>query len=271
MLADEHDFAAMRHYTSFGFDDHTEYLRQMEGMLRDLAARHVHTTVALFDPAEYARFCSDTRLDPDTADSRTRYVARVAAVGATVTYEGQPVADLVAELLDAVEQQLTWESATTLLARAGDCPDCGSEIGRVAFTRASTLIRRLLETAGAGSHHLVCSVPTDGGSLIAALNAEVSETGRPRLIEAEALVFTTVLAAGIATRSPGGLVLRTSVRGMPDTLRGWTFQDGWPQPLTEAEVFAAYCTDVRTGEPIPPEHGVEYRAGFPLPQPEEKR
>ncbi|MGW7595555.1 hypothetical protein ACWGK9_41655, partial [Streptomyces rubiginosohelvolus] len=31
LLADERDFAAMRHYASFAFDDHGAYLREMEG------------------------------------------------------------------------------------------------------------------------------------------------------------------------------------------------------------------------------------------------
>ena len=66
LLADEQDFAAMRRYRTFAFDDHTDYLQQVEGLLRTLAAQGSHTTVALFDPEEYAEFCADTGLDPDT-------------------------------------------------------------------------------------------------------------------------------------------------------------------------------------------------------------
>jgi len=35
--------------------------------------------------------------------------------------------------------------------------------------------------------------------------------------------------------------------------------------MEAADVFAAYCTDLATGDPIPPEPGTDYRAGTPLP------
>ncbi|MBH5333762.1 hypothetical protein IHE55_02660 [Streptomyces pactum] len=276
LLADEADFAAMRRYTSFGFDDHRSYLRQAEGLLQDLAARELHTTVALFDPAEYAEYCADAGLDPDSPGSRTRYVAEVAAAGGTVPYTGQPVRDLLPELLRAVTRRATADTATGLLLRAGDCPDCGEDLGEAALRRAGLLLTRLLEAAGPGDHHLVCSVATRRGSLTAALSATVpagadGSAGPPLAGEEEALVFGTVLAAGIATGGPAGLVMRTSPDGRPDALRGWALDDdGWLRPLSEAEVFAAYCTDVFTGEPVPPEHGVEYRGGFPLPRPEQE-
>ena len=63
LLADEQDFAAMRRYRTFTFDDHTVYLQQVDGLLRTLAAQGMHTTVALFDPEEYAEFCAESGLD----------------------------------------------------------------------------------------------------------------------------------------------------------------------------------------------------------------
>lgn len=268
LLADEQDFAAMLGYATFPFDEHEAYLQEMEGLLRALSSQGVHTTVALFDPVEYEEFCEETRLDPDTPASRTRYVADVASAGATVPYEDQPIDQLVPKLIDEAERQATLECATTLLAGAGDCADCGQDIGHAAYARASQALMRLLEAVGPGTHHAVCSVPVDGEQLIAVLHAECSANGTVHLREAHAWVFCTVLAAGIATESPGGIVLRSSTAAGTDTVRGWSLRDGWPQPLTEAEVFAAYCTDACTGEPVPPEPGVDYRAGIPLPVPE---
>ena len=268
LLADEEDFAAMRRYASFVFDDHARYLREVDGLLRTLAAQGVHTTVALFDPVRYEEFCADTRIDPDTPASRTRFTAEVAAVGPAVAYQGQCVDDLIQGLLGAVEQQATWECAAALLARAGACGDCGDDIGRTAFDRASAALRKVLQVVGAGVHHLVCSVLADGATLVAVLRAEATGERPPELDECGAHVFRTVLACGIATRSAGGIVLRTTVPQAPDTVRGWALYDGRLRALSEAEVFTAYCTDAETGEPIPPEHGVEYRAGIPLPPPE---
>ncbi|MFS7880279.1 hypothetical protein ACEYXF_44115 [Streptomyces asiaticus] len=269
LLADERDFAAMRHYESFAFDDHGAYLREMEGLLKALAAKGVHTTVALFDPVAYEEFCADTRLDPDTAASRARYTAELAVAGGTVTYEGQPIARLVPRLIGVAEEQATWEYATALLSRVGHHGECRDDTtARAAFDRAGAALRAVVESVGPGVHHLVCSVPADGTSLVALLHADAREAGPPKLAEPSGLVFRTVLACGFALRGAGGLVLRTIVGDSPETVRGWALQDGWLRPLSEAEVFTAYCTDAETGEPIPPEHGVEYRAGIPLSRPE---
>ncbi|MET7900870.1 hypothetical protein ABZS86_05110, partial [Streptomyces sp. NPDC005355] len=140
LLADERDFTAMRRYASFAFDDHALYLRQMEGLLRALASQGVHTTIALFDPVAYEEYCADLRLDPDTSASRTRYTAELAAAGGSVPYEGQPIDRLVLRLIGVAEEQATWEYATALLSRAGDCGDCGDDIGRAALDRASAAL-----------------------------------------------------------------------------------------------------------------------------------
>ncbi|MFI8517906.1 hypothetical protein ACIGEZ_08805 [Streptomyces sp. NPDC085481] len=264
LLADEEDFTAMRQYETFAFDDHTRYLAQIEALLKTLAGQGGHTTVALFDPEDYAEYCADTGLDPDHPASRSRYTAERAATGPRVTYTGQPLDALVPLLIDTAVRRATWEYATMLLTEAGECADCGQDIGRASFDRASHLLLRLLDAAGPGTHHLVCSVPATDEQLLAVLHATREATGPARLDSSEGAEFVTVLATGIALDTPGGVVLRTSTPGAPDRLHGWRLHHGRLHPLSEAEVFDAYCTDARTGEPIAPEAGVDYRAGFPL-------
>ncbi|MFF8837958.1 hypothetical protein [Streptomyces sp. NPDC015130] len=267
LLADAQDFAAMRRYSTFAFDDHTTYLQQIEALLKSLATQGGHTTVTLFDPEEYEAYCADTAIDPDTPTSRSRFTAHLATTGARVTYTGQPLSTLLPELVDTAVRHATWEYATTVLATAGDCATCGKDIGRTAFDRATRLLNRLLEAAGPGPHHLVCSVPMGDDHLLAVLHA----AGAADLEGTEATEFTAVLAAGIALAAPGGLVLRTTDPDARDRLHGWRLTDGTLTPLTEAEVFAAYCTDARTGEPLSPEPGVDYNAGFPLaPDPDDE-
>jgi hypothetical protein len=95
------------------------------------------------------------------------------------------------------------------------------------------------------------------------------------VVESDALTCVTVLAAGFATSASGGVVLRTlppdgsagTGTGRAETVRGWAIAHGWLAPLTAAEVFDAYCTDARTGEPVPPEPGVSHLPGHPLPPP----
>ncbi|MGW1725362.1 hypothetical protein ACWCQK_20805 [Streptomyces sp. NPDC002306] len=258
LLTDEHDFHAMRHYRSFTFDDHTTYLEQVETLLKTRAAEGNHTTIALFDPQDYAEYCTAGGLDPDTPSSRTRFTAELAATGPTVAYEGQPLSDLVPDLVDEAVRQATWEYATTLLARLGACASCGEDIGRAAFTNASNLLARILDTAPPGDRHLVCSVSGTPETLAAVLHADDDIDGTAQLDEVEALEFTTVLALGIATHSPGGLVMRTSAPGSPDRIYGWRLRGDGLAPLTAGEVFDAYCTDVENGDLISPESDVDY-------------
>ncbi|MGW7432474.1 hypothetical protein ACWGIN_23370 [Streptomyces sp. NPDC054861] len=264
LLADEDDFAAMRHYATFRSDDHPAYLRQVESLLKELATRGGHTTVALFDPEEYAAYCDETGLDPDRPDSRSRYTAERAVTGARVPYTGQSMTDLVPTLIDTAVHRATWEYATMLLADTGECATCGEDIGRAAFDRASHLLVRLLEAAGPGTHHLVCSVPAADEQLLALLHTTRDERGPARFDSAEGAQFVTVLATGIALGAPGGVVLRTTAPGARDRLHGWRLTQGSLLPLSEAEVFNAYCTDARTGEPIAPEPHADYHAGFDL-------
>ncbi|MFI2781508.1 hypothetical protein [Streptomyces sp. ALB3] len=264
LLVDPEDFAAMRGYRSFSFEDHSVYLRQVESLLRTLAAQGVHTTVALFDPEDYAEFCAESGLDPDDRTSRSRFTAEIAAAGATVAYTGQSIDTLIPLLVSRAVRRATWEYATMLLTGLGDCADCGQDIGRAAFDRASHLLMRLLDTAGPGTHHLVCSVPTESEQLLAVLHT-TRDTDRPAGLEpSEGAEFATVLAAGVALETQGGVVLRTTAPGTPDRVHGWRLHRGGLLPLTAGEVFSAYCTDADTGEPVSPESGVEYCAGFDI-------
>ncbi|MGW1373698.1 hypothetical protein ACWD6P_05375 [Streptomyces sp. NPDC002446] len=277
VLADEQDFSAMRRYRTFPFDDHASYLQQMETLLRTLAAQGVLTTISLFDPAAYEKYCADLALDPDRPESRSRYTAAAARTGATVTYEGEPLSQLLPLLVQEADRQAAWKHAARLLAHIGRCDDCGTDLAPAAFARAGQALQQLLETLGSGTHHLVCSVAAAEPPLLAVLHATTRDDAPPRLTDSEALVFSTVLATGLALRTPGGIVTRTTAdptnptgaTGTPprDTVRGWSLNDSWLRPLSTAEVFTAYCTDADSGDPIPPEPGVEYAPGLPLTPP----
>ncbi|MEU0218263.1 hypothetical protein ABZ281_25535 [Streptomyces sp. NPDC006265] len=259
LLTDEHDFRAMRRYRTFTFADHETYLKQVESLLRTRALQGSHTTVALFDPEEYAEFCTQKGLDPDNPSSRTRFTAQIAATGPTLPYDGRPLSDLVPALVDEAVRQATWEYATALLARLGACTSCGEDLGRAAFTRAAGLLVRILDTAPPGNRHLVCSVTGPPETLIAALH--IGDDGAAlELDETEALEFTTVLALGLATESPGGLVIRASAPDTPDRVYGWRMRAYGLEPLTAGEVFDAYCTDIESGDLISPESNVDYCA-----------
>ncbi len=255
LLTDEQDFTAMRRYRTFTFDDHESYLRQVEAVLRIRASEGGHTTVTLFDPEEYAEFCDETGLEPDTPASRTRYTAELATTGPVLPYEGQTIDELVPDLIDEAVRQATWHYASTVLTGLGPCATCGEDIGRAAFARAADLLLRILDTADPGEHHLVCSASAAPETLVAVLQADDDVHGETRLDETEALEFTTVLAFGIATQSAGGLVMRTSSPGTTDRVYGWRLRGEGLRPLTAAEVFDAYCTDIESGDIVAPCRG----------------
>ncbi|MFI5945455.1 hypothetical protein ACIBCB_35160 [Streptomyces uncialis] len=260
LLADEADFTAMRRYRTFTFDDHDTYLDQIEAVLRTRTDQGRHTTLTLFDPDQYAAYCTRHGIEPDARASRTRFTAELAATGPTVPYEGQPLAELLPDLVDEAARQATWEYATHVLARAGECASCGEDIGRASFVRASDLLLRILRAARPGSHHLVCSVDTPAEPLLGTLTAHSDETGITEIDETEAVELATVLAAGLAAGSPGGLVMRTTTQDQDDRVHGWRLSGDGLAPLTAAEVFDAYCTDALTGELVSPESGVDYCA-----------
>src|SRR5262245_36503242 len=84
LLRTPEDFSALRDHRTFPFDDHPAYLRQVEKLLRSLAARGTHVAVGPFDPAEYDAYCEETGQDPDTPRARTHYAADLVAGGPTV-------------------------------------------------------------------------------------------------------------------------------------------------------------------------------------------
>ncbi|KOV26995.1 hypothetical protein ADK90_03065 [Streptomyces sp. XY413] len=272
LLADAGDFAAMCGYRTFGFDrpsDYADYLHHVDGLLRSFAARGIHTTVALFDPDEYAEYCGEHGLDPDTSETRTRFTAELAGSGTLLPYTGQPIDELVPLLVDEAVRHATWEYATAVLAGVGRCADCGEDIGHASFDRAADALKRLVAGAGPGHHHFVCSVPTEDEQLVAVLHADTTgdPDTPPRIEGRESLDFVTVLAAGLALGGPGGLVVRSTTEGHRDRVHGWRLDRGRLTALSAAAVFNVYCTDADTGDLVAPEPGVEYCPGYEVDAP----
>ncbi|MBB1256743.1 hypothetical protein H3146_25855 [Streptomyces sp. OF3] len=273
LLPDERAFATMRRYRSFRFDRYDAYRRETDGLLRALAARTEHVRVTLLDPGDYARYCATTGTDPDTAAARARYTAD--RQHPVLTYQGQRLTELIDRLRAADAARRAGRRPEPdnrpdqSKAPPGTLTPDPSPALRDACDRAVELIGGLLLGAGAGRHHLVCSVrlpdAAGGQSLTAALHTgDDRTTGEVEINREAALALALVLAAGITTLGTGGVVLRSTHRES-EVVHGWRLVGSRLRPLTTAEVFTAYCTDPYTGEPLAPEPGVEHRAGFFLP------
>ncbi|MFG3133710.1 hypothetical protein ACGFZU_39190 [Streptomyces tendae] len=138
------------------------------------------------------------------------------------------------------------------------------------FDTAAQAFEALLDALGPGRHHLVCSAHTSRGSFASA-SATVECTDDDR-DQADAdyegwLMFCHLLAQTSIAFRQATIFARTHTTDLTSVLRGWRVTNGWPQPMAAADVFAAYCTDLATGDPIPPEPGTDYQAGTPLPTP----
>ncbi|KOX09957.1 hypothetical protein [Nocardiopsis sp. NRRL B-16309] len=131
-------------------------------------------------------------------------------------------------------------------------------------TDARTLLSALLRDLP-GDHHVLTL--NTGHPMSTAIDArgEGFDVEHPAVVER--------LCAAISRPSPSALVLRTLTDRISHTLpdgtavpvtlvRGWRVGERTLFPLDEAEMFNAHCTDAASGEPVPPERGVEY-AGAP--------
>ncbi|WP_129287690.1 hypothetical protein [Streptomyces sp. GZWMJZ-114] len=267
LLAEEEDYHGMTRYGAPRFHDHTQYLDSVDTVLRSRRTGGRRTRVGLLDPEEYAAYCAGSGLDPGVPESRQRFTEHLVETGATLPYEGRPLADLLPDLAHLALRRATLAYAGELLDVAGRCEECGESLARAAFDRASELLTAACHALGAGRHHLVCSTSTQAGPLLAEFDIDTVPGTWPHPEESAALDLTTVLAAALAAGLPCGLVARTSGPDTSDAVRGWRLREHTLRPLTAAEVFDAYCTDTETGEPIPPEPGVDYRAAPVLTPP----
>ena len=83
------------------------------------------------------------------------------------------------------------------------------------------------------------------------------------------------LSAALAGGRSASVVLRSFTQRVSHTLpdgtevpvkvvRGWQAADHALIPLDEAQMFDAHCTDAASGEPVPPEPGVEFAPAPPV-------
>ncbi|WP_017586000.1 hypothetical protein [Nocardiopsis ganjiahuensis] len=125
---------------------------------------------------------------------------------------------------------------------------------------AHALLRAVLRDLP-GDHHILTLNARYPMSTAVDRRGEAFEVEHPEVAERLYTAFTG--------DSPAALVLRTFTDRTSHTLphgvavpvklvRGWRLGARSLIPLDEAEMFDAHCTDSASGEPLPPERGVEY-------------
>jgi hypothetical protein len=136
-------------------------------------------------------------------------------------------------------------------------------------TRPIRTIPLLLAEAPAPSSHILQCVFTDGQRRRQAISTAV-DVADDRSLEIELPHVAHLIDDVVGNGWTAGFVLRTfdlgsvaflAPNGFPipfKTVRGWSMTHGRLHPLPEASMFDAFCTDSTTGEPIPPERGVQF-------------
>ncbi|MEU4095965.1 hypothetical protein [Streptomyces sp. NPDC026673] len=116
---------------------------------------------------------------------------------------------------------------------------------------------------GPGTHHIVVSGQEWDSPTVQVFTAQVEVTAdaAPAMPSPE---FGDLLA-DVMLGIPGGIIARTSGPAKTYAVRGWFIAAGWFHAMTAAEIFNAYCAP--HGELLPPEPGVSYEAGHPIPRP----
>lgn len=128
---------------------------------------------------------------------------------------------------------------------------------------SKALVRALVAPTGTGTKHIL-TVAASASTMSTAI-----DVGAEGELDIELPAVLRELGALLGSRTPMSMVLRTFGEDIAFTLpngvdipvktvRCWFVADGVAYPRTEAETFAAFCTDAESGELIPPERGVQY-------------
>ncbi|MFF3489100.1 hypothetical protein ACFYXC_38545 [Streptomyces sp. NPDC002701] len=135
------------------------------------------------------------------------------------------------------------------------------------FDTAAQAFEALLDALEPGRHRLVCSAHTALGSYASASASVECTPGDQDQVSAGYegwLMFCHLLAQTSIAFRDAAIFARTYTTDSTSVLRGWFVIEVRPQPMAAADVFAAYCTDLATGDPIPPEPRTDYQAVPPL-------
>jgi hypothetical protein len=130
---------------------------------------------------------------------------------------------------------------------------------------AQALLRALVAPAGDGHHLVTVSNGWSTGVTVAA--GGPLEIENPMVAAGLHRMVTGGEQAGIIVRTFTGEISHTLPDGVTipvKEIRCWYLNEGVFHPLAEGQAFAAHCTDVGTGEPIPPERGVRYLDAYPV-------
>ncbi len=300
VVADELEWRALAEQNPlFEANDYPSYLFAVERRMRAAARAGQQVMIGPLLPDQFESRADEAGIARDSPRALREYERFVADLGPlTQPWLGEPMPRVLERIRAHVRAETLQERAMpTLAVSAALHPDPDVAAQR-AMSKASHLFLALIEDGGDGRHELritvqapdgeldytlpyarfaqVLSFPDDGGEnmvvvlLSIAILAGLSGTILMRS-RSQASIFP-------ARRKPKGWRPEAGARGPAgqtgadaaedwenheSVLRGWLLTKDLPEPMSEGRLFALACTGP-DGDPIPPEPGTRFRAGFPL-------
>jgi len=300
VVADELEWLALAEENRlFQAEDYQSYLVSVERRMQAAGRSGRQVLIGPLMPDHFETRADAAGLARDSPRALKEYERYVAELGPlTQPWLGEPMARVLERIRAHVRAETLQAQAMPMLAAAAAGHPEPDVAAQRTMSKAVHLFLALVEDCGDGRHELrvavsaphgkldytlpytrfaqVLSFPDDGGEhmivvlLAIAMLAELPGTILLRS-RSQASIFPArrrprerppgrragPVASGGAAEPPEAWEKYESV------LRGWELTRDLPQPLTEGQLFALACTGSE-GEPVPPEPGTRFRAGFPL-------
>lgn len=264
--------------------DYATYLADLYSRMSAARAADIQVLIGPFLTDQYESYAEAIGAPASSARALRAYDDFVARVGPhTRAWTGEPISRVVSDLREATDTSADQAKLLPLLKQAADLhPDPQRAAGE-ALETATELFAPLLKHTKPGHHTLTCTVQLPREHISYALPVVRTQDivafpdGGP-----EQLLFVAVATAHLADR-PATLILRSRhltahakasqepnqqdrPRQHPDqfTVRAWRLKAGRAIPLTATQTFDLACTDLISGERIPPEPGAQYADAFTL-------
>lgn len=292
VLADELEWQALAEANPlFEFADYPTYLVDVERRMRAAARAGRQVMVGPLMPDQFEARADAAGIARDSPRALKEYERFVADLGPlTEPWLGEPMTKVLERLRSHVRAETLQTRAMPALAAAAALHPEPDVAAQRAMSSSAHAFMVLVEESGDGQHELeikvrlqedgeleyklpytrfgkVIAFPDDGGEhmVVVLLSlASLAERQGTMLLRSrpEATFFPPRRRP--KSRPPG---TDGAGHGEPEkrdsTLRGWRLGGRLPQPLSEGQLFALACTGA-DGDPVPPEPGTRFRAGFPL-------
>jgi hypothetical protein len=277
----------------FEAEDYDAYLATVERRMNAAARAGRQVMIGPLMPDQFETRADASGLARDSPKALKEYERFVADLGPlTRPWLGEPISRVLEQIRAHVRAEALQTRAMPALAAAASVHPQPDTAAQRAMSRAAHVFMALIEDGGDGRHELRVTVHAQEGKLEYTL--PYTRSGQVIAFPDDGGEHMVVVLLSIASlgERPGTVLLRSRPQAAffpgrrkpkqweeapqgrdpvpaggwernESTLRGWRLAGDLPLPMSEGQLFAFACTGP-DGDPVPPEPGTRFRAGFPL-------